>query len=512
MAKKLNITPVSSDNVCVPSDILGHCEEIYSKFEKDVKKYAPGNLAFFKFNSTIVENLQTLKENTGNSLYIVAVYQSYFKNCKGLDKIEKITKKILNKLDSLLESIGSGKNASISTKGLKGLFSKKRSRNEDFEKLYKYFLEIKTNMQTTIDHNGINTKFLPTNFKFKILRPTSGAHPDDLSENISKMTKQKELLDCLNSRDLTFFLESVDVSALQDNVIPSYGEVVSKFLEDAQIEYTNFYTIQHQFKELYDVKGTAKGNYPKQIQDMKKIYKSQHDELKEREKDLIMSYQCLEELSKKFAGKWSKKIEGSLNDIFKIKNDIDALRKDVKDANKSFRSSIFSNEDSANTNSYESMLNSISISMRLALTNISQSQANISSPACEYDTIIKKLPSIMQHFEASKLRINDCIEKAALKDFNSSENGLEGAIKKYNEIYTNSEKKIEEIINKINGLSTKQVKYIIDLIGKEEAEKSFNKLKSLTGYIGTALGVSISIAGAIIGCYQKAKTVHLSMM
>ena len=38
MAKKLNITPISSDNVCVPSDILGHCEEIYSKFEKNVKK------------------------------------------------------------------------------------------------------------------------------------------------------------------------------------------------------------------------------------------------------------------------------------------------------------------------------------------------------------------------------------------------------------------------------------------------------------------------------------------
>ena len=228
MAKKLNITPVSSGNVCVPSNILGHCEEIYSKFEKDVKKYAPGNLAFFKFNSTIVENLQTLKESTGNSLYIVAVYQSYFRNCKGLDKIENITKKISNKLDSLLESIGSGKNASISTKGLKGLFSKKRSKNKNFEDLYKNFSDIKTNMQTTINNNTINTALLPTNFKFKILMPTSGAHPDDLSGKISKMTTKKELLECLNSRDLTFFLESADVSTLKDN-IPSYGGVVSKF-------------------------------------------------------------------------------------------------------------------------------------------------------------------------------------------------------------------------------------------------------------------------------------------
>lgn len=506
MAKKLNITPISSDNVCVPSDILGHCEEIYSKFEKDVKKYAPGNLAFFKFNSTIVENLQTLKENTGNSLYIVAVYQSYFKNCKGLDKIEKITKKILNKLDSLLESIGSGKNASISTKGLKGLFSKKRSRNEDFENLYNYFLEIKTNMQTTINHNGINTKFLPNGFNFQILTQPECTHPKDLSGTISKMNTKKELLECLDSRDLTFFLESADVSTLKGN-IPSYGGVVSKFLEDAQTEYTNFYMIQHQFKELYDVKGTAKESDPEQIQKMKIIYDSQHDELKEREKDLIMSCQCLEELSKNFAGKWSKKIEGSLNDIFKIKNDIDALCKDVKNANKSFKSSIFSNEDSANTNSYESMLNSISLSMRLALTNISQSQANISSPACKYNTIIKKLQSIMKHFKASKLRIDDCIEKAVLKDFNITEGGLEEAMKKYNEIYKNSEEKIEEIISRIDKLSVNRVKYIIDHMNKKEAEKSFNKLKSLTGYIGTALGVSISIAGAIIGCYQKAKTI-----
>ena len=235
MAKKLNITPISSSNVCVPSDILGHCEEIYSNFEKGVKKYAPGNWAFFKFNSTIVDNLKTLKESTGNSLYVVAVYQSYFRNCNGCEKIKNTTKKIFNELDLLLESIGSGKDASISTKGLKGLFSKKRSRDNDFEKLYKAFSDIKTNMQTTINHNGINTKFLPTNFKFKILRPTSGAHPNDLSGEISKITAKDELLEKLNSRDLTFFLESVDVSALQGNVIPSYAEVVSKFLEDAQI-------------------------------------------------------------------------------------------------------------------------------------------------------------------------------------------------------------------------------------------------------------------------------------
>lgn len=510
MAKKLNITPISSDNVCVPSDILGHCEEIYSKFEKDVKKYAPGNLAFFKFNSTIVENLQTLKENTGNSLYIVAVYQSYFKNCKGLDKIEKITKKILNKLDSLLESIGSEKKeskkkVSISTKGLKGLFSKKRSRNEDFENLYNDFLEIKTNMQTTIDHNKINTKFLPTNFKFKILRPTSGAHPKDLSGEISKITEKDELLEKLNSRELKFFLESVDVSTLE-NAIPSYGGVVSKFLEDAQIEYTNFYTIQHQFKELYDVKGKVRGNDPKPLKEMKIKYSSLHTKLKEREKDLALSFQCLEELSKNFNGRWSEDIKDSLKDILEIQKNISKLSEKVKDGTKSFRSSIFSNEDTDDTNSYESMIRSISISMEITLDNILQSQANISSTR-EYNITRKKLESLNNDFENCKNNIDNCIKKAALKDFKTSENGLEEAKRKYDELYKSTEKKSKEIINKINGLSTKQVKYIINLIGKEEAEKSFNKLKSLTGYIGTALGVSISIAGAIIGCYQRAKTI-----
>lgn len=507
MAKKLNITPVSSDNVCVPSDILGHCEEIYSKFEKDVKKYAPGNLAFFKFNSTIVDNLKTLKENTGNSLYIVAVYQSYFKNCKGLDKIEKITKKILNKLDSLLESIGSGKDASISTKGLKGLFSKKRSRNKDFENLYNYFLEIKTKMQTTIDDNKINTKFLPTNFKFKILRQTSGAHPDDLSGNISKMTTQKELQKCLDSRKLEFFLESVDVSALQDNAIPpSYGEVVSKFLEDAQIEYTNFYKIQHQFKKLYDVKGEVGENDPQPLKEMKIKYSSLQTKLKEREEDLELSFQCLEELSKNFNGRWSEEIKDSLKDILEIQKNISKLSEKVKDDTKSFRSSIFSNEDTDDTNSYESMIRSISISMEVTLDNILQSQANISSTR-EYNITREKLESLNNDFENCKYSIDNCIKKAALKDLENDKNGLAKATRKYDELYKSTEKKSKEIINKINGLSTKQVKYIINLIGKEEAEKSFNKLKSLTGYIGTALGVSISIAGAIIGCYQKAKTI-----
>ena len=505
MAKKLNITPISRDNVCVPSDILGHCEEIYSKFKKDVKKYAPGNLAFFKFNSTIVDNLKTLKENTGNSLYIVAVYQSYFKNCKGLDKIEKITKKILNKLDSLLESIGSGKNASISTKGLKGLFSKKRSRNEDFENLYNYFLEIKTNMQTTINHNGINTKFLPTNFKFKILRPTSGAHPDDLSGNISKMTTKEELQKCLNSRKLEFFLESVDVSTLE-NAIPSYGGVVSKFLEDAQIEYTNFYTIQHQFKELYDVKGEVGENDPQPLKEMKIKYSSLQTKLKEREEDLALSFQCLEELSKNFNGRWSEDIKDSLKDILEIQKNISKLSEKVKNDTKSFRSSIFSNEDTDDTNSYESMIRSISISMEVTLDNILQSQANISS-TCEYNSTSKKLESLNKDFENCKYSIDNCIKKAVPKNFENSEIGLAKATRKYDELYKSTEKKSKEIINKINGLSTKQVKYIINLIGKEEAEKSFNKLKSLTGYIGTALGVSISIAGAIIGCYQKAKTI-----
>ena len=41
MAKKLNITPVSSGNVCVPNNILVHCGEIYSKFDElSIHEYA----------------------------------------------------------------------------------------------------------------------------------------------------------------------------------------------------------------------------------------------------------------------------------------------------------------------------------------------------------------------------------------------------------------------------------------------------------------------------------------
>ena len=211
-------------------------------------------------------------------------------------------------------------------------------------------------------------------------------------------------------------------------------------------------------------------------------------------------------MSKNFNGRWSEDIKDSLKDILEIQKNISKLSEKVKNDTKSFRSSIFSNEDTDDTNSYESMIRSISISMEVTLDNILQSQANISS-TCEYNSTSKKLESLNKDFENCKYSIDNCIKKAVPKNFENSEIGLAKATRKYDELYKSTEKKSKEIINKINGLSTKQVKYIINLIGKEEAEKSFNKLKSLTGYIGTALGVSISIAGAIIGCYQKAKTI-----
>ncbi len=506
MAKELNITPVSSSNVCVPNNILVHCGEIYSKFEKDVKKYAPGDWAFFKFNSTIVENLKTLKGSTGNSLYVVAVYQSYFRNCKGLDKIEDITKKIFNKLDSLLESIGSGKKASISTKGLKGLFSKKRSKDKNFEDLYKDFSNIKTNMQTTINKNTINTEFLPNGFNFEILTQPECTHPKDLSGTISKMTTKKELLECLDSRDLKFFLESAGVSTLKGN-IPSYGGVVSKFLEDAQIEYTNFYTIQHQFKELYDVKGKAKESDPEDLQDMMDTYQTYSESLDVCKKDLKASWQCLEELSQNIKENWSKKIEKASKDTLAIRDDIKALFDKVRNANLEFRSSAFTNQDSEDTSSYDSMIRMISDVMELACTNISVSQSNISSPICKYDDIAGKLLVLGSNFRNVKRRIRNYIENSVRKDFTNNKNGTEAAISKYNKICKDIRKDYEAISSKINTLSKRELNHIIKCINKKEAEESFNKLKSFTGSIGTALGVSISIAGAIMSCYQKAKTI-----
>lgn len=501
MAKKLDCTTYSIEfkesDICVPSDVLKDCEKIYSDFKKNFDKYAPGKLAFFKFNSTITSNLKSLKAAIGNSLYKLALYYAYFGSCKGSDKIEKMFLKIDSNLDSLL---GSLEEDSLSTLGIIGLFSKKRSEDGKLSDWHSNFKNLKKGMESIVGDRKINLdkdilKKFSDGFNY-VLSLRTDEDIKDLSDDISKAENKEDLAD-ITPINTNCFLDSTNVSKLGNGYqIPSYAEDMTKFLTNSIKMYNNLYKKQHKFKKLYDLK-----NIPKDDKDnlgfMKNEYMSLSLECKNYKKDLNASFECLEELTKDFKTYWSKKAHKSLNNITAFKSEIDELSQKIKNSNFAFRAEVFENKNTKNDSSYASRLKSVSLMMEETFTNLSETIKLATSPS-NYSSITEKIKQLEANFGASNESVADLINKSKPKNIdNTNKNLFKKAFRTYENQFEEIKKQYKELTSKVSTYEA-SIRYVAKSVEKQKSKRYLESIKFKAKVIASIIGASVSITGAII--------------
>ena len=519
MAKKIKMkTNFDSSSICVPSDILSQCETIYSNFKKSYDKYAPGKLAFFRFNSTIVDNLEKLQKSCPD-LYKISVYGSYFRNCQGIGAIQKRIDKIYDKLDSLLDAIGKGKEASLSTLGVKGLLSK-RSKDKDFNKFYDDFEKFKGQMEFTIKNNKLSNDAntpastaidaLSKEDKFKLLTYEDSTEQHK-SLSIPKKPSEggdfkKELTKTLETVNTNFCLTKTDISKFPTSKeIPSYAEVMSSFLTNAEIEYDNLYRIQHNYKEMSDMKGKVKNNDSDDTEKIKYNYQTCAQEIKGYKLDLKSSIEYLENSSKKFEKYWSKDTKQARQDINKAKNDMKELYKQIRNSDMAFRSEFFAISGTGTTTSYSNMMIRVSKTMGITFDNISKLELWVLTNG-EYSKISGKDSPLFAlketNFLTIKSNIGDYInnyEVAKATEENKLKSTHEEALSEYIKSFEEIQSKYKDIYDTICTVYKSNIKHLHDNIEDQEKHEAFNKVKNTVNMIANFTGTSVSIIGALVG-------------
>ena len=538
MAKKLNSespfqliatnSPSKPSDVNIPSDILDDCEKLYLNFKKCYDKYAPGKLAFFKFNSTIVDNLDKLKNQGCLGLGKIAVYNSYFRDCKNINNINKKVNKICEKLGSLLKSIGSSEKASLSTLGVRGLFSNKRTEDTRLSTLYKDFEYLKNTMKSTVDNNKFildDNKPISTgnlygknNFQtnFKVLNHTSSSYtsPSDISDAVSNIpsngTAATALQEKLNSVELEFFLALSKISTCTDNnSIPSYAKVMSEFLNDSKITYTNLYQIQHKFKEIYDIKGPGDESESEKIKEIRADYGSYADAIKYYKNDLKSSIDYLERNMTKFPNNWKKDTRNAVINKIQVKNDMNSLFSKIEKADRAIRDKPFIKKESVNDpTSYSEMLRNLSNSMGITFTNISALEKQVSGNGTYTNAMNDRLTplALTNNFNAIKNTISHYITDFKMKNIATNadaEKDFMNALNTYKASYEEIMTEYNQILSNIIELYNIDVQNILNEINKKEKQESFDKMKKKVKVAATVAGTSISILTALMNIVKK---------
>lgn len=501
MAKELTIkTTISKDTVEIPSVILDESNAIYANFKKGLDKYAPGVSSFFRSNSTIVKQLEELQNwmKVGD-LYKVAFYKSYFRDCKNSKKLTDICTKIISKLDSLSGSIGTsenekGKKASIVTKGIKGLFSK-RSKDSDLNDLYDYFTGVKNTCHTIIDSNKATSELVILLNKFAMLTPSDlSSDKKDLSTDIDECKDSNELKGKLSEIKLDFLLS--DKKILKDVDITSYADAISNFLNAAQATYNNYYAIQHKFKSLYDFKG-ENGNdiEDKNLKKIKESFKSSRNVAKFCRDDLETSYEVLDDMLTKISSKeWDKNIRTAAINLLKLnKKMLEAIKKS-KNLELTVRNVGF--DQKQDDTSYNTKIVELSEKMHYAFSHITSAISSTTNSGNNSGNLMSKKSSenpalaLCGDFNSIQLIITSLLGYAQKSKIDN----------KLIEKTTNYINSMSDIENEYNNIKRTMEIYTNDLqcIAKEldSKDKSFyrTKLANYAKKAGTGLGVALSVA------------------
>ncbi len=536
MAKKLNSespfqliatnSPSKPSDVNIPSDILDDCEKLYLNFKKCYDKYAPGKLAFFKFNSTIVNNLDNLKKQGCLGLGRIAVYKSYFRDCKNINNINKKVNKICEKLGSLLKSIGTSTDASLSTLGVRGLFSNKRTEDTSLSTHYKDFEYLKSIMKPTVDNEdkfilGDNKSISTGNLygenfqiNFKVLNHESSyTSPSDISDAVSNIpsngTAATALKEKLNSVKLEFFLALSNISTCTSSKIPSYAKVMSEFLNDSKITYNNLYQIQHKFKEIYDIKGPGDESESEKIKEIRADYGSYADAIKYYKNDLKSSIAYLERNMTKFPNNWKKDTRNAVINKIQVKNDMNSLFSKIEKADRAIRDKPFIKKEGVNDpTSYSEMLRNLSNSMRITFTNISALEKQVSGNGTYTNAMNNRLTplALTSNFTAIKNTINKLITNFEIKNIETNaetEKDFMNALNTYKASYEEIMTEYNQILSNIIELYNIDVQNILNEINKKEKQESFDKMKKKVKVAATVAGTSISILSALMNIVKK---------
>lgn len=492
------IKPIKIYDICVPSDILTDCENIYKKFKKMYDKYAPGKLAFFKFNSTIVDNLDKLKNSEGcTNLYKISVYRSYFRDCNNKENIFKTTDKILSKLDSLLEAIGTSKKASLSTLGVKGLFTKKRNYDGELNELYGYFEKLKNGMRTTINDNRVDTNCVDCMQGFKFISYKDTDKHQLIQEFYSDSNKKAMDIGSLLNNVKIDNLEITYLKCKNVNDIPSYAEVMNNFLNNSIIEYNNLYKIQHNFNKLYGLKG-SKHSYLNDNKSFKEISGSfllTLDQLSGIKGGLSELIDNLNDAHSKFLNSWKNQVDKSvkpvLENISKLQTEMEKLLQQIKNSNQFIKGKFFdkinSSENKPNYfNSYYDLIGDLSNKKTQTRTNI-----KILTSVKKYEDILNKLSAITKGLNIIKTNIA-YFPKVGNTTQNLDFNEIHQLLLDYNKRIKNTEIEFKQFYRDattlIAALGSNEIK-----IKEEFEEENFKKLMNKVSAIGTMVGVPLAL-------------------
>lgn len=471
------IESIKISDICVPSDILTDCEKIYKNFKNMYDKYAPGKLAFFKFNSTIVNNLEKLIKNGCTDLYKISVYQSYFRNCNNINDIDHKTNKISGKLTSLLEAIGTSKKASSSTLGVKGLFTKKRSCDNELNEYYNYFEELQNCMIS-----AIKCDIFANNTTVKINSSTT---------NLGECMKGFKFLSYNNNKITTQTYKNGDP-------IPSYVDVMSTFLNNAIKKFNELYILQKNFKKLYDPKSTECYYSNGEFDSLKRTYQWNYQKIIDTKKELPEHIKALEnaysEFMKFFGNDINEKAKNALLDILKPKSKLENLYKNIKDNDKNIRNQFIFSDSSID------VLGELAFTTNNTRTNIlrlkewvsgGEKYSNISN-IFEMDSPLYAIPLGLDEF--TKI----IVEKFPKSDPNGTKclTDLQSSLKKYNNNITKINRKFENI-SKNTQLSIKYLKSIQKGIKDKQKKEAFNKLLNKVAAIGTLIGTPLALVRII---------------
>ena len=513
--KQLTFCEIKSTDISVPSSVVNESNKIYTDFKKDLDKYAPGTLSFFRLNSTIVKNLSKLKKEYNNDskklkdLYKIVFFNYYFQGCKNSDKIAKILEKIINYLDSLAKSIGtSNKNnkkdnnvssPSLSTLGVKGLFTKERTKNDKLNKHYVYFNEIakkltdlksKLNDQTNSSSSSFNAPFSE---EFSVLVPKKpNREVSDIANCMKDVKKTEDLKNKLKNIPTDFHLEKKEIEGLDDlSDKPLYADTVSNFLNNAQKAYNNYYEIQHKFKDLNDLKGEKNSKSYATYQSLRKHIKEQKESLEN----------SIDVLDKLISGitKNTKKVSKSEGRVINLKSKINNLFTKIKDADLEIRSTKFKVKYEVK---YEDQILVLSKSMHIAHENIRKSIAYVTQNS-KYDDVLKSLPDISTNLNAIKKQILNLLEyeentiaETELMDKLASYK-FDNEYKELHQDLINCKSDIQRLFNNNNNKSKSTIKNI------------FTKAKDITKFAasltGGALGIGLSGLNMYIDLYKIIK-------
>lgn len=531
MAKTLyeKIYTIDSKNVCIPGDIVKDATKQLTIFDKSYNKNVPGKISgFLRTNASIEKKLNALYDEIQDPIKILTFYNCYFRDCRNSGDVSAPLKKISKKLDSVANFIGASGSESIATKGVIGIVKGKRNLDENLNKLFNNFLDLRNNIKIFLGKKDKKVlpdyvDKMPDNFELSVLSVpkvnTMGAVTSLLglfsnavatfydyffinkNENIIK--KLKGQLEKINIESL-FKIEEFTTSYSRE--IPSYANAAKEILENAGKTYTNLHFINSSFKDAFDLSLKNKNKNSDEIELLIGQYTQNRTETKNRINDLNVTVQGLEILTKGLKNCKSKDAYKAYLDLANFEKEVRELLKETKFNDYAIRTQNIKNTKKDGYD-YTVTLNNLSTCKKIIPRDITNIYMYISFSGFSYENDL--IPAISETFESlSNMKNNIYYNLKYLRPVSSTveyidENQLNEQFKKYNDNIENFNSKFLELKRKSISMQI-NIRYAAAKVAKEESITNLNNWLLNAEKVGLLAGLGASLCTFITRAVRAA--------